>query len=371
MPSALPTAASLPASPSSKLLRVAVPSPLALVAPPAVGAATDNFDEYVLPSGRSRRAGSGAGVGGNRPQTAGGHRSRSPPRPSFMRQSLPLRSTTISIFAEASSARRPGSAHAGLSGRRRQELHNGSAHENDANSNVRRRQRLHRLIQISSGQISAGDHPNAYNAEHLQSEQKGVNGDSSFPSRRLEEQQRTQSTYERQPQCTKVSQSSLNGTGSFSNYSGAHGRGVTISELRKQFRAVRAYAMSGPDARRIRIHGIDPQADVPDLRNYYSTVEVEGIPLPMGNTRFGLLSGSATDAMSGSRSVKGIEGNTEDMALGMSAVQNGLMDIGGDVTAAGISPWGGVAFSLDSPEGGSGVAVSLCRCNIATEPVNQ
>ena len=153
---------------------------------------------------------------------------------------------------------RPGSAHVGT--RRSQET---------TNSNARRRKRLQRLIQLSSGQIqqhsqqATGESPPApssienYNNSVLQ-----------VPS----------VTMQRTPHTHTFT----------SSYGGSHGRGVTVSDLRKQFRAVRAYAMSGPDARRIKTHGIDPKRDVPQLASYYSTVQVEGIPLPMGVPQLGL-----------------------------------------------------------------------------------
>ena len=46
--------------------------------------------------------------------------------------------------------------------------------------------------------------------------------------------------------------------------------------------------MSGPDAARIKRVGIDPMKDIHSLSSYYSTVQVEGIPLVMGTGQLDL-----------------------------------------------------------------------------------
>ena len=274
------------------------------------------------------------------------------------------------MHGEIGRLQRPSSTHAGLLSRQRHRYQPkptgaGAPSTDSDSSNLRRRQRLHRLIQISSGQSSTREHQPVPSYERMQREQKSENKDAGDQQQQQQQQQQQrqhqQQQQQQQQQQThplrqqpKLLQRSLSNSGSVSEYGGAHGRGVTISELRKQFRAVRAYAMSGPDARRIRMHGIDPKADVPDLRNYYSAVEVEGIPLPMGKTDFGLLDGSTTGGMLAGGWGHHDEGGTKKEPFNMNEFMNGMLSVNGDMVAAGISPWGGAAFSPRfSPRGGS------------------
>ena len=214
---------------------------------------------------------------------------------STQRKQLPLRNVHVSLNTEY--RRRPMSAHSRPSinnhtnhtNHNNHNNHNTNNNNNNSTQNENRRRRLQRLIQLSSGQQN-------------------------LPSN----QELSSSTW---------NNNSITGTNnkmnnSVSNYGGSHGRGVTLNELRKQFRAVRAYAMSGPDARQIRRRGLDPQKDVPHLDSYYTTVQVEGIPLQMGVPKLGL---------HGYTNNPGSDQQTGELFGG-----SGVM---GGGTGAGISPW--------------------------------
>ena len=337
MPSSTPKA---PLSPMSKL-HVAVPAPRPTEKRPAAGR---NFGEYLLEvdSNASMSNGSGGGGAKNYDKNRKKKTRASPPRPSFLRHSLSLNNTTISMDSWNSNSRsnnRPRSAQPLQSRLRRTPL-NQSSTESQIEENVRRRQRLSRLINISSGKISKVESGPVPKSESMTAPEISYDR---ADSRHAQEDYKDRSEYSHEGRRFS-SHHSRNIRGVASQYGGAHGRGVTISELRKQFRAVRAYAMSGPDARRIRSHGIDPKADVPDLGNYYSAVEVEGIPLPMGKPSFGAFD----------KSTMGVGGPQSDdyLARGMNEFLNRFDD--GIVSAAGISPWGGASFSPRlSPYGGT------------------
>ena len=219
------------------------------------------------------------------------------------RKQLPLRKARVSLEDEPGSRRMRQRPHSAQVGRRR-------AHNSTRTTNVQRRKRLQRLIQLSSGQDFGSSPPaptnNMSNNSTLQVPHVNV------------------TTIQRTPH-------SLSQTDS--NYGGSHGRGVTVSDLRKQFRAVRAYAMSGPDARKIRRNGIDPKRDVPQLSSYYTTVQVEGIPLSMGVPQLGLYDSNTSRA--GPSNDDLIRHHPQNL-YSEEAAAAAAVEIG---SSAGISPW--------------------------------
>ena len=237
-------------------------------------------------------------------------------------RNLPSASSLSSTAAAASSSssdrhyrQRPGSAHAGSL--RASRLGQTSDVEYETASNERRRRRLRRLIQMSSGQ----DWPDKDEAHDDPTPSAGSNDAEPPVGPRADERHHNQQSQQMR----------------FSRYGGAHGRGVSIHELRKQFRAVRAYAMSGPDARQILRHGIDPKKDVPHLGAYYSTVQVEGIPLPMGRPLLGLVDG-------GSKAGRG-DGGVQAGGHGAHWHDDPSLPAPINMASAGLSPWGGTGTS--------------------------